>query len=267
MIFLLTLASGPAHSAAFIGALSAEGVAYPLLALAATAAAICLWGVLSLRSGILCRARWRGAGTARQVALTYDDGPDPKSTPPLLDLLAERGVRATFFCVGEKVRAHSEVVRRCHAEGHLVANHSDRHSPYTNFLFARRLQSEIEACQAAIEEVIGERPRYYRPPYGLANHALARVARWSSLEVIGWQVRGLDTPKRASDAVALRILRRVRPGGIVLLHDGDRGPERVVASTRAVLDGLEELGLEPVRLDSLLDPDPAGGGSGAGDSV
>jgi peptidoglycan/xylan/chitin deacetylase (PgdA/CDA1 family) len=115
------------------------------------------------------------------------------------------------------------------------------------------LRRELESCSLAIEQATGETPRYYRPPFGLANHALRRVTRILALEVVGWQVRGLDTPGSDPETVAARILARVRPGGVVLLHDGGRDPAKVVAATRAVLDGLEALKLEPVRLDRLLE--------------
>lgn len=228
-----------------------------LLAVLATSVAVALallaWGVVSLRSGLLCSARWRGSGAAGHVALTYDDGPDPATTPALLHLLEERGVAVAFFCIGERVRANPELVRRSFEAGHLIGNHSDRHGQGTNLLFAGALRSELEACSRAIAEATGVAPRYYRPPFGLANHALGGVAKELSLEIVGWQVRGLDTPNSAPETVARRVLDRVRAGGIVLLHDGGRDPRSVVAATRAILDGLESRGLVPVRLDRLLE--------------
>ena len=209
-------------------------------------------GVVSMRSGVFGRAHTSGDRSRRAVALTYDDGPAPASTAALLDLLRERRVSAAFFVVGARARAHRELVARCHAEGHLLANHTDRHSYLTNFLRAPGLRREIEACQAAVEAITGERPRYYRPPVGLMNPSVQPVARALGLELVGWQVRSLDTTSRSATRIARRVLARIRPGGIVLLHDGGLEPSRVTEITKRILDGLEERGLEPVRLDRLL---------------
>lgn len=211
-----------------------------------------LWGALNLNSGIWCAVTRRAAPGGDAVALTYDDGPDPVSTPPLLDLLEERGVRATFFCVGEKVRAHPELVRRMAEAGHELGNHCDSHSKLTNFFTGRRLAAEVDRCQVALREASGTQVRYFRPPFGHTNHATEATARERELEVIGWQVRGLDVPGRDPAAVAERILAELSAGGIALLHDGDREPELVLGATRAVLDGLEARGWRGVTLSELL---------------
>ena len=222
-------------------------------ALGATYLLLVAWGVASMGSGIFGHAHTAGDAARARVALTYDDGPDPASTGALLDLLAERGVSAAFFVVGAQVRAHPDLARRCRAEGHLLANHSDRHSHWTNFLGRDGLRREIEACQTTLREVTDEAARYYRPPIGLMSPAVAPVTRALGLPLVGWQVRSLDTTARSPEAVARRVLARVRPGGIILLHDGGLPAQRVVAITRLVLDGLAARGLAPVRLDALLE--------------
>lgn len=225
-------------------------IAIPSLVLVATV--LMAWGVVSLRSGLWYNARWRAQGSPMRVALTYDDGPDGEATSALLDLLRERGVSATFFCVGERVHAEPGLVARLHEAGHMIGNHSQRHSRWTNLYSTARLRSELELCQAEIQAATGVRPRYYRPPFGLANHAIAPACRAVGLEIIGWQCRGLDLPGSDPTRAAERILNRVRPGGVILLHDGGRKPEAVMETTRRVLDGLDQRGLEVVPLDELL---------------
>ncbi|RMG16163.1 MAG: polysaccharide deacetylase family protein [Planctomycetota bacterium] len=226
-----------------------------LLAFACVALGLGVWGTTSLRSGLFVRARCGGRADGGRVALTYDDGPDPRATPALLELLAARGVRATFFCVGERAAAHPELVRRLAAEGHQVENHSQRHSPWTNFYGRARMRAEIEACQRTLGALLGRPPRFYRPPMGLANHALAAAARDAGVEVVGWQARGLDTGVRPPERVVRRIVARLRPGGIALLHDGGVDPERVRAITARLLDELSARGLRPVLLSELLGED------------
>lgn len=213
---------------------------------------IATWGMLDLPRGMWCEVVNRSESGRPEVALTYDDGPDPASTPQLLDLLRERGARATFFCVGRRSRAHPVLVRRIHAEGHDLGGHGDAHSPWSIFYSLRRMRAEIEAGQAALAEVTGERPRDFRPPYGHNTHRTARVAREEGLRIPGWEVRGIDLPGFDPERVARRVLSGVRAGSIVLLHDGDRRPEAVVAATAAILDGLEQRGLRPVGLSTLL---------------
>jgi len=200
-------------------------------------------GVFHMPSGILGRVREQVApGT---IALTYDDGPDPRTTPRLLDLLAERGAKATFFVIGAHVRAHPEIVKRCVAEGHAIGNHSDRHSYLTNFFFRARMRREMQACQAAVREAAGVEPRFYRPPIGLMNHAVVPAARDLGMEVVAWSIRSLDT--RRADPVR-RVVPYLRSRAVVLLHDGGLDPERVLETTRRILDAARERGLAAVPI-------------------
>ncbi|MCX7805862.1 MAG: polysaccharide deacetylase family protein, partial [Planctomycetota bacterium] len=108
----------------------------------------------------------RGSGDRPVVALTFDDGPDPYATPELLDLLKREGVRAAFFFVGERVDAHPEIAARAFAEGHLLCNHSYRHSNATNLFGSGRLEEDLRKTQDAIARAAGAVPAYFRPPMG-----------------------------------------------------------------------------------------------------
>jgi len=227
--------------------------------------ALVVWGVVSIRSPFFGRALVAGTNPGA-VALTFDDGPDPRSTPTLLDLLERHGVTATFFVVGERVRSHPELARRCHNAGHELGNHSQRHSPWLNFRLRRGMRSEIAACQEALAVTIGRRAHYYRPPIGLRNPAVHPVCAELDLCVIGWQVRSLDKSRLTPAAVVERVLHQVRPGGIVLLHDGGQPSERLLAITEGILRGLEIRNLRAVSLRELLGP-PVASSSGAGRST
>jgi peptidoglycan/xylan/chitin deacetylase (PgdA/CDA1 family) len=196
----------------------------------------------------ICHSR----GTARRVALTFDDGPDDRSTPALLDLLREEKIPAAFFSIGKHVAAHRELAARIVREEHLLENHSYSHSYATNFFGVERLKEELQRTQSAVQEASGTAPRLFRPPMGLSNPRTFRAAQAVGLKVIGWSARGLDTQCADPEIIVRRILRRVRPGGIILLHDGDIPAERVVATVKLLLAGLRERGYEVVRLDQLL---------------
>src|SRR5262249_33621478 len=160
-----------------------------------------------------------------------------------------RGVPAAFFCVGSKVRAHPDVVARAYREGHLIGNHSDRHSLFTNCYGRKRLRRELDACQAAIASITGETPRFYRPPFGLTSYCVHRVAEDLGMQVVGWRRRGLDTLLAHAGGVVRRVLHKAAAGDIILLHDGGQSPERLVEITARILDGLQDKGLKLARLD------------------
>jgi peptidoglycan-N-acetylglucosamine deacetylase len=195
----------------------------------------------------------RGPSTRRGVALTFDDGPDPRSTPVLLDVLKQENVTATFFCVGQRVGKERELCARIVREGHLIGNHSFAHSNLMNFFGPGQLRSEMNQTQTAIRDATGVEAKFFRPPMGLSNPLVFQAARKLGLKVIGWSVRSLDTLTPEPERVVERILRKVTPGAIILLHDGNMPAERLVLTMRLLLARLRERGYEVVRLDQLLE--------------
>jgi peptidoglycan/xylan/chitin deacetylase (PgdA/CDA1 family) len=204
------LAVAPRHWRLVAGALVADHV---------TLAAASLWP----------RGQWVGANRLRlpaaavhrgEVSLTFDDGPDPEVTPRVLDLLDRAGMRATFFVIGRRARAHprlaAEIVRR----GHRVENHTDTHPSLFPFYPAPLLRREIEGAQDAIAAATGERPRLFRAPAGLRNPLLDWVLHGSGLRHVAWTRRGFDAVESDAAAVARRLLAGLAPGDILLLHDG-----------------------------------------------
>lgn len=194
----------------------------------------------------------RGSPQGRQVALTFDDGPDARSTPVLLDFLRDAKVQATFFCVGARVAAEPELAARIVRDGHLLENHSYAHSNATNFFTVRRLRADLAQSQEAIEKATGKAPRCYRPPMGLSNPRVFRAARALGLKVIGWSNRGFDTTFTEPERIVARITRRLRPGAIILLHDGNIPADRLLKTVKTLLDTVHTLGYEVVRLDRML---------------
>src|SRR5271154_3287780 len=135
-----------------------------------------LSGVMVLRLRVFVDALVRGPRGARGVALTFDDGPHPRGTPRILEILARRGVRATFFVVGRKVEDHPEVLRAIVDAGHGVGLHSYAHDRLFSLRGERRVRDDLERGLAALERVLGHRPMLFRPPIGHTNPTIARVA-------------------------------------------------------------------------------------------
>jgi peptidoglycan-N-acetylglucosamine deacetylase len=182
---------------------------------------------------------------ARCLALTFDDGPDAEDTPKLLDLLREKGVKATFFVVGKRADQHPEIVRRAWAEGHLIANHTWSHYSLFCFLAPRRLRAEIDRGTESIRRICGFRPRFFRSPVGLRHPLLAPYLQDAKLEYISWSIRTRDTLTANSSVVARRILNKAAGGDIILLHDHlPGGADAMLEALPRVIDELRERGFE-----------------------
>jgi len=190
----------------------------------------------------------RTDGPRKAIALTFDDGPHPEHTPRVLDVLARRGVLATFFVVGERAAAHPDLVRRMVAEGHAVGNHTQSHSAGFPLLGTELMRRDIELCDNEIERLTGTRPALFRPPFGVTNPPLARAL--DGRTVAGWDVRSLDTVARwPREKVCRRVIRRLSPGSVVLLHDDRAGADRLV---EMILDYTEQSGYTVARFDELF---------------
>lgn len=197
----------------------------------------------------------KGRALPGAVALTFDDGPDPATTGPLLDLLGRRGVKACFFQVGRKALEHPELTRRLLREGHELGNHSHSHDGLLMLRSRKRLADEIRQGQEALAS-LGARPRCFRPPVGIVNPRLWPELLRQGLVAVGFSRRAMDWGNRKWRGLAPRLLARARAGDILLLHDGpgDQGfdPAGWLAEVEAVLDGLEQRGLAVAPLSHLL---------------
>jgi len=210
------------------------------------------FGVAFPQLSFFGRFRCRGDTGSRQVALTFDDGPDARSTPALLDLLRAEGVPAAFFCIGKRVAAERELTARIRREGHLLGNHTFNHRYLTNCLGPQQLRQEVQLTQDAITTATGTTPEFFRPPMGLSNPFTFFVTKRLGLQAIGWTIRSLDTRITTPERVVRRVIGRLSPGSIILLHDGNIPAERLLLTVKLLLARLREHGYEVVRLDKLL---------------
>jgi len=217
--------------------------------------------VLHPNASVWAPTVWRGPEDSDAVALTFDDGPDPETTPEILRILDAHDVRAAFFVVGERARAHPELLARVHEAGHLICNHTDTHGLDFHFRLWDTARRELRACEDAIAAVIDARPTFFRSPQGHKNPALCDVLTEMDLTAVGWQVRGLDSITADGELVAERILGGLRPGGVIQLHDGagyggrsDRAA--TVAALPRIIEGVRGRGLRFERLVELTGQSP-----------
>ncbi len=227
----------------------ALGVAFLGLVLYATL------GVMWPHIGMYGDALARGNPGARQVALTFDDGPHPVTTRAVLALLREHDVRATFFLLGHKVEAHPDVVREIHAAGHTLGIHGFEHERLFSLRSASYARQQIERTQRAIAAACGVSPWLFRPPIGFASHFTFTGAARARVEVVAWTVRSLDGLASADPArVARRVIDHLVDGSIVLMHDSAEHDDFTPASLAAlpvILKALRDRGLVAVGVDQL----------------
>lgn len=252
--------------AAFAGGMAVAGALRPMLVLLALLPfiAIIVVGVAFPGTGVFTRAVHRATSGRREIALTFDDGPDARWTPPLLDLLDAHGQRATFFLIGARAELHPQIVQDIALRGHEIANHTWFHSYRTAFMSPRALASELNRTNALLERLTGKRPRWFRPPVGVLSPRVVAGAEKANVELVCWTATARDGTRHTNINEAFqRLENALKPGAILVLHDarvndarfddGDEPPVALRVVSR-LLDRMETEGLRSVTLSELCAP-------------
>jgi peptidoglycan/xylan/chitin deacetylase (PgdA/CDA1 family) len=194
-----------------------------------------------------------GSRDRRAIALTFDDGPDPVRTPALLDTLRELDAPATFFLLGNRVEQHPELAARIAREGHELGNHTFDH-PYLPLARSRRVADELARTDAAIRRATGVVPQLARPPYGGRSPANVRAFDRLGKRLVLWDVNSFDWKGAPAADIARRVLARVRPGSIILMHEAREHGEVTIEAVRLLVPELRARGYELATTSSLVQP-------------
>jgi peptidoglycan/xylan/chitin deacetylase (PgdA/CDA1 family) len=233
------------------------------LALAATAAAMSAAGYQSMAA----TGQWYGKTfigirpaseglRSKQLALTYDDGPNDPYTLRLLEVLAKHNVKATFFLIGCYVQQRPDIVREVVNAGHIIGNHTFSH-PNLIFGSARQTRKQLQECQQAITQVIGQHSPLFRPPFGGRRPGTLGIARSLGLVPVMWNVSGEDWKSYSADEIKQRIRRQIRGGDVILMHDGSHtgmGADRsrtIIATDRLIAETKSE-GFEFATIPEMM---------------
>ena len=194
----------------------------------------------------------RGKPGRKMVALTFDDGPDPETTPLLLDLLARKKASAAFFVTGRRVEEHPELVQKIRAMGHEIGNHTMNHDPFLALRSRKRIRAEIRGCQEALEK-ISIISRAFRPPIGITSPRMKSPLIREGLFCVNFSHRAWDGRSRFSPGMFNRLSRIARDGDVILLHDNRRGQDSRawISCVESLIDGLRKKGLEPALLSQV----------------
>lgn len=196
----------------------------------------------------------RGSYTDKRVALTFDDGPDRRFTPQVLDKLKKYNAKATFFLMGSRAKALPEITRRISNEGHTIGNHTYWHPK----LFKEsidRARWEVTETESALKEIIGYKPALFRAPYGGLNEGLVETFQKMNLSVVGWSVDSLDWMELNAEEVQKNVLSNVQPGSIILMHSGGHWTQDLSGMIKAldvIIPQLQKDGIEFVTVPELL---------------
>ncbi len=179
----------------------------------------------------------------KRLALTFDDGPHPKHTPQLLDMLERKGIQATFFVVGRRVRHFPDIVQRIAESGHEIGNHTYHHLPLP-FLPSFLIRHQLSETENAVTRATGKRMRFMRPPVGWFTPRVLRVARAMGYEPVIGTVHPNDSRRPGESAIVERVRQRIQPGAIIILHDGGWRISADRSGTVAAADRLTDELLE-----------------------
>ena len=193
---------------------------------------------------------------SRQLALTYDDGPNDPHTQQLLDVLAKHNVLATFFLIGRYAQQRPEITREIVEAGHVVGNHTFTH-PLLTFKGETEIRQQLLDCRAALHEAIGQHSNLFRPPFGGRRPAVFRIARELGLEPVMWNVTGYDWNAPPAAEIERKVIRQIRGGDVILLHDGGHkqiGADRsqTVLATDRLIARFKERGYEFVTIPQMM---------------
>jgi peptidoglycan/xylan/chitin deacetylase (PgdA/CDA1 family) len=230
----------------------------PRLSIAVLAGFILLCGAAAFfpRFGFFLPIISRGTPDKKAVALTFDDGPDPLSTPPLLRLLAEHQVKATFFVIGKQAAAHPELIKAILHQGHAIGNHSYTHDNLVMFRSSTSIAAEITATQQVLQN-LGTRPLAFRPPVGITGPRLQPALSNTGMYTVNFSCRAIDGGNRWIKNIAKKILDRIQPGDIVALHDASPpSPSLLPAWLNEIallLNGIKTKGLAVLPLAEIID--------------
>lgn len=211
-----------------------------------------IYGSFNIRFGYFIRVYYQKKTSEKKIALTFNGGPHP-ITSDILDLLKKYDAKATFFCVGKEIEKYPLIVKRIYEEGHTIGNHTYSCRKRISLFSVEKVIQEIRITDTIIENIIGKRPVFFRPPYGITNPYFAEAIKFSNKKTIGWSIRSFDGFYLNNYSVFSRVQSRIKPGKTVLFHDTS---ERTVRVLEQLLNYMSFKNYTSVTVDELLDLEP-----------
>jgi peptidoglycan/xylan/chitin deacetylase (PgdA/CDA1 family)/glycosyltransferase involved in cell wall biosynthesis len=218
---------------------------------------VCAWGAFQPKSQIFGKTYWGVKTKEKVIALTFDDGPNEPYTSQILNILDRYNIKATFFVLGENVTYYPETVQKINNSGNIIANHSYSHQSDLSIEDKTTLNKEINWSQNAIYKTIGMYPHLFRPPHGFKSPWLLTELKKDNLITVEWSDMVSDWRQPPVDEIVNGIIKKAKPGGVIVLHDGDEtkhGSNRSqeVKALPAIIEKLQEKGYRFVTIPELF---------------
>lgn len=207
------------------------------------------WGCVNVSSGFFLPIICKAITDKKEIAVSFDDGPAANYTPEILQILKTENVKATFFCIGNRIAGNEDIIKQIHNEGHLIGNHSFSHHFWFDMYSAKKMQDDLKMMDAEMERVLGLKPKLFRPPYGVTNPNLKKAIIKGGYTPVGWSVRSMDTVKKDEKKLFNKINAGIKPGAVFLFHDTCKITLQVLPD---FIKEVKKRGYDIVPLDKLL---------------
>lgn len=205
-------------------------------------------GATNVRTNYFYSAWHFKRNSKKQIALTFDDGPT-KNTLQILELLEKHNAKATFFCIGHRVDENPSIANKIIEDGHTIANHTYSHAKNIGFFSTKTMIQEMESCNRAIIAATGKSPVFFRSPFGISNPKIKRALLKTEMQPIGWSLRSFDALLTSKKIIYKNIVRQIKPGSVILLHDDRELTQEVLEQ---LLLFLNEKKYNLVTIDQLF---------------
>lgn len=211
--------------------------------------ALVIYGSANIQSNFYTKAYCSSTTEEKVIAITFDDGPNSEYTPKVLSILEEQNIPATFFVIGKNIQGNENLIKKIDEAGHVIGNHTFSHSFFIDFKSKTGFMYELDATSDIVYNIIKKRMKFFRPPYGVTTPHLARASKALNYDIIGWNIRSLDTTSDTEDKIANRVISQIKPGAIILFHDTSEKTAQVLKQT---LNFAKENGFKIVSVEELL---------------
>ena len=235
---------------AFIGVHIKYGLpiyVYPLLFVVYSL--IVFWGCYNVGSNFFIKIVCSADTNDKEIAITFDDGPAINYTPQILDVLKQENIKATFFCIGNRIAGNEHILKQIADQGHIIGNHSSSHHLWFDMFPAQKMLEDLKQMDDEMEKVIGHKPKLFRPPYGVTNPNLKKAIINGGYTPVGWNVRSLDTVIKDENRLLEKVSQGIKPGAVFLFHDTCASTLNMLP---AFIQEVKNRGYKIVPLDKLL---------------
>jgi len=210
---------------------------------------IVFWGCYYVGSNFFIKIVCKADTDKKEIAISFDDGPAENYTLQILNILNTENVKATFFCIGNRISGNESILKYINAEGHIIGNHSYSHHFWFDMYSAEKMQNDLRQMDAEMERVTGVKPKLFRPPYGVTNPNLAKATKNGGYTPVGWSVRSMDTVIKDEKKLLEKINAGIKPGAVFLFHDTSK---TTVDILQAFIQEVKKRGYNIIPLDKLL---------------